>query len=548
MPTINQLPSIDEVSGGNQIPTYYSGGGDARKMSVNLLQDYLQDNLDFPDNASEITYNPAGTSAVERTVQSKLRDVVNVLDFGAVGDGVTDDTAAIQAAINYVQNNMTLNVSNGPYTGPQTLYFPDGYFKTTAPLLITKAISIVGSKSSEFSTGARLFSTTSGDLLRFTPAGGGISFSVERMNLFSTVAGTGHLINVVDGSPGYNSWRVKDCCFQNPQQMAIRATGDDIQILNNTFDVSGYSGNCIQLGSNTAGDVASNVRIIGNNFFNITVHCILIYNAQGAVISNNIVSQPNSSTSSVAFVDAQDSSAALCYGINIVGNEIYKARRIFAASAAVNCNFVGNLAFDCGIGGPETYNALEFSNTCSNITISGNSINGSYGTKSIFNNIGTLTNINLVGNAFSGSGSGTAIVAGGMSGNVSGNIISGWTTPISATDYYAIGYVKLGVQVPTYGASINIDATAGDYVLVLVTDNSAFTINAPTNPSNGQQITVQIYNNFGGALGAATWNAIFKLSTWTQPASGSSRLITFRYSSGLVKWTEVSRTTTDIPN
>ena len=100
MPTINQLPSIDEVSGGNQIPTYYSGGGDARKMSVSLLQDYLQDNLDFPDNASEVTYNPAGTSAVARTVESKLRDVVSVKDFGAVGNGVADDTAAIQAALN----------------------------------------------------------------------------------------------------------------------------------------------------------------------------------------------------------------------------------------------------------------------------------------------------------------------------------------------------------------------------------------------------------------------------------------------------------------
>jgi hypothetical protein len=70
-------------------------------------------------DSQDIRYVPAGSSTV-RTVQAKLRETVSVKDFGAVGDGVTDDTAAIQAAIDE-NNGCTIYFPNGTYAVGSTI-------------------------------------------------------------------------------------------------------------------------------------------------------------------------------------------------------------------------------------------------------------------------------------------------------------------------------------------------------------------------------------------------------------------------------------------
>lgn len=46
MPTINQLPTVTTVSGGDQFPLYVASQGDARRCSVTTMIGYMEKNFD----------------------------------------------------------------------------------------------------------------------------------------------------------------------------------------------------------------------------------------------------------------------------------------------------------------------------------------------------------------------------------------------------------------------------------------------------------------------------------------------------------------------
>lgn len=58
----------------------------------------LADGIATVPSLDSLTFIQAGTGAVPRGAQNKMRDIVNVKDFGAIGDGVADDLAAFQNA------------------------------------------------------------------------------------------------------------------------------------------------------------------------------------------------------------------------------------------------------------------------------------------------------------------------------------------------------------------------------------------------------------------------------------------------------------------
>lgn len=81
---------------------------------------------------------PTASDPIVRTVQTKLDDFASVRDFGATGDGITDDTAAINRAL----FQLFCRETNSQIR--RSLFFPAGTYKISESLLIPTYAKLVG--------------------------------------------------------------------------------------------------------------------------------------------------------------------------------------------------------------------------------------------------------------------------------------------------------------------------------------------------------------------------------------------------------------------
>lgn len=149
-----------------------------------------------------VGFKQLGTLAADRTVLDKLRERVTPEDYGAVGDGVADDTAALSNAIAYLNS----------IGWAKALYLAGTYKLTAAPTLITsqRSPTIVGN-------GARiLLEYAAGDGITFYSGVGGLQIQNPRISgvefdsttVTRTSGAAVRFLNVADP-------RVANCTFYN---------------------------------------------------------------------------------------------------------------------------------------------------------------------------------------------------------------------------------------------------------------------------------------------------------------------------------------------
>lgn len=514
----------------------------------------------------------------------------SVMSYGAKGDGVTDDTAAIQSALDTLKS----------------VILPPGQYKITHALHGYSNQSILGFGASINGVGLTDYS------IRFEGAGTTVFqplaldavyrlYVVQVPTTAAFAAGDFVLIHdPITGATELNIVRSKTAAvltmqypFGNTYAAANASTVTKVQPIQN-FWVQGLTFNPGPTGYGLYAKYATNFRFEGNTVNNsghssialdpsvgfkivrntiigsgqagvngpgigilqsrdgiisqnrvfdqrIDEPIVLYKNGQAIVISQNVLVQRGQGSvgGSGILLDGQCSSNV------IEGNIIFRAgdKGIYLTKFNERNIIVNNVIRDCLLQGIRLEE--DYRNVISGNHLFGNGVAGGFALE-----ISAISDQNFIGPNYYDNNSGGDIEDlqpnefSGTCGRL--EVMNGFTSdnPIIAKEAFAAKQVDV-----VYSPAMGIDLSLGNLYLIVVTDAVNFTVANPNNAQQiGQQFTILIRNAIGGGgvVGVVNWDTLYKLSAWTSPADGYSRSICFVWNG--THCIEIARTPADVPN